>query len=53
MQSVQAKLTSIGTVAREVSTSLDAMRAGVQRHLRGVEDQLRAVEPDQPNALTA
>jgi hypothetical protein len=53
VQSMKAKLTSIGTVAREVSTSLDEMRAGVQRHLRRVEDQLRAVEPDQPDALSA
>jgi hypothetical protein len=53
VQSMKAKLTSIGTVAREVSTALDDMRAGVQRHLRRVEDQLRVVESDQPNALSA
>jgi hypothetical protein len=50
---MKSKLTSIGTVAREVSTTLDEMRSGVQRHLRRVEDQLRAVEPDQPSALSA
>jgi hypothetical protein len=53
VQSMKSKLTSIGSVAREVSTTLDEMRAGVQRHLRRVEDQLRAVEPDQPNVLSA
>lgn len=53
VQSMKAKLTSIGTVAKEVSTALDDMRTGVQRHLRRVEEQLRAVEPDQPNALSA
>jgi septation ring formation regulator EzrA len=53
VQSMKSKLTSIGSVAREVSTTLDEMRAGVQRHLRRVEDQLRAVESEQPNALSA
>ena len=53
VQSMKVKLTSIGTVAREVTAALDEMRSGVQRHLRRVEDQLRAVEPDQPNVLSA
>lgn len=53
VQSMKAKLTSIGTVAREVSSTLDEMRSGVQRHLRRVEEQLRAVEPEQANALSA
>jgi hypothetical protein len=53
VQSMKTKLSSIGTVAQEVSAALDEMRAGVNRHLRRVEDQLRAVEPDEPNALSA
>jgi hypothetical protein len=53
VQSMKTKLTSIGSVAQEVSVALDEMRAGVQRQLRRVEDQLRAVEPDQRNVLSA
>jgi hypothetical protein len=53
VQSMKTKLTSIGSVAQEVSGALDEMRAGVQRQLRRVEDQLRAVEPDQRNVLSA
>jgi hypothetical protein len=53
VQSMKTKLTSIGSVAQEISGALDEMRAGVQRQLRRVEDQLRAVEPDQRNVLSA
>jgi hypothetical protein len=53
VQGMKSRLTSIGTVAREVSQGLDDLRSGVQRHLRRVEDQLRVVEPDGPRALSA
>lgn len=53
VQGMKSKLTSIGTVAREVSDTLDLLRTGVQRQLRRIEDQLRAVEPERPASLTA
>lgn len=53
VQGMKAKLTSIGTVAKELSGSLDDLRSGVQRQVRRVEEQLRAVEPEEPRSLSA
>jgi hypothetical protein len=53
VQGMKAKLTSVGTAARDISSALDSLRAGVLRSVRAVEDQLRIVEPGENAALTA
>ena len=53
VQGMKAKLTSVGTAARDISSALDVLRAGVLRSVRAVEDQLRIVEPDENVVLTA
>ena len=53
VQGMKAKLTSVGTAARDISSTLDVLRAGVLRSVRAVEDQLRIVEPDENAVLTA
>ena len=53
VQGMKARLTSIGTAARDVSAALDLLRAGVVRGVRAIEDQMRIAEPDQSIVLTA
>jgi hypothetical protein len=53
VQGMKARLTSIGSAARDVSSALDLLRAGVLRSVRAVEEQLRVVEADEPGALSA
>jgi hypothetical protein len=53
VQGMKARLTSIGSAARDVSSALDLMRTGVLRSVRAVEEQLRVVEADEPGALSA
>jgi len=53
VQGMKAKLTSVGTAARDIGSALDVLRAGVLRSVRAVENQLRIVELDENMILTA
>lgn len=53
VQGMKAKLASIGTATRDLSDALDLLRAGVLRGVTRVEEQLRAVEPEESAALSA
>lgn len=53
VQGMKAKLTSIGTAARDVSSALDLMRAGVLRSVRAVEEQLTAADAADATPLSA
>ncbi len=48
VQGMKTKLTSISRAAEEVSSTLDTMRAAINRGVRAVEDQLRVIEEDHP-----
>jgi hypothetical protein len=53
VQGMKARLTSIGTAARDVSSALDLLRAGVVRGVRAVEEQLRVADPADAAPLSA
>lgn len=53
VQGMKAKLTSISTAARDISSAMDLLRAGVLRGVKAVEEQLRAVEPGEVDSLSA
>jgi hypothetical protein len=44
---MKSRLTSISTAAREVSGTLDQLRAGVMRAVRAVEDELRVAQAEE------
>ena len=53
VQGMKARLTSIGSAARDVGAALDLMRAGILRAVRAVEEQLRVADSDDGLTLTA
>ena len=53
VQGMKARLTSIGTAARDVSSALDLLRAGVIRGVRAVEEQLQVADPADAAPLSA
>jgi hypothetical protein len=54
VQGMKTKLTSISRAAEEVSSTLDTMRAAINRGVRAVEDQLRVIEDEgSSDTLTA
>jgi hypothetical protein len=53
VRGLKTKLTAIGSTAREVSDTLDLLRAGVLRSVKDLEAQLAVVEPENHGSLTA
>ncbi len=53
VQGMKARLTSIGSAARDVGAALDLMRAGILRAVKAIEEQLRVAETEDALTLSA